>query len=61
MCFFRREHTEEGEREIADLVTVVDEVFQINYREDLDQTKDRFEPWLDQGLVRGLEVWRSGL
>lgn len=61
MCFFRREHTEEGEREIADLVTVVDEVFQINYREDLDQTKDRFERWLDQGLVRGLEVWRSGL
>jgi hypothetical protein len=37
MCFFRREHTEEGEREIADLVTVVDEVFPINYRENLDQ------------------------
>lgn len=61
MFFFRREDTEEGEREIADLVTVVDEVFQINYREDEAQAKDRFDDWLDRGLVRGLEVWRSGL
>lgn len=61
MCFFRREDTEDGEREIADLVTVVDEVFQINYREDAQEIRGRFDRWLEAGLVRGLEVWRSGL
>lgn len=61
LSFFRTAQNEEGEREIVDLCAVVDDVFQINYRDDVLETTDRFEQWLDQGLVRGLEVWRSGL
>jgi hypothetical protein len=61
MVFFRREETEDGEREIADLVVASDEPFQINYLEDLEQAKDRFVRWVDDGLVTALEVWRSGL
>jgi Fic family protein len=61
MSFFRREETEEGEREIADLVVLTDEVFQINYREDLTDALDRFGEWFEEALVRGLEVWRAGL
>jgi hypothetical protein len=61
MMFFRREETEAGERETADLVVVSDEMFQINYLEDLAQAQDRFARWMDQGLVAALEVWRSGL
>lgn len=61
MSFFRREETEDGGREVTNLVTLVDDVFQINYREDTDQVRDRFREWLERGLVRGLEVWRGGL
>jgi Fic family protein len=61
IVFFRREETEEGEREVANLVVASDEPFQINYLEDVAQTQDRFARWLDQGLVAALEVWRSGL
>lgn len=60
-CFFRREEIEEEERELTDLTTVSDEVFQINYREREDQTKQRFERWLEHGLVKALEIWRKGL
>lgn len=61
MCFFRREETERAEREVADLTTLSGEVFQINYREDQAQAEERFGDWLDRGLARGLEVWRTGL
>jgi Fic family protein len=61
IIFFRREESEEGEREIADLVVSSDELFQLNYLEDPAQARDRFAQWLDEGLVSALEVWRSGL
>ena len=61
MCFFRREQTESGDREIADVTTVSKDVFQINYRENQEQARRRFEVWLEESLTRGLEVWRTGL
>lgn len=61
MCFYRRETTEVGERQVVDLATVSDEVFQINYRENEDQARARFAEWLDAGLIKGLEMWRAGL
>ncbi len=61
MCFFRRQDTGEAEREIADVQPITSEVFQINYQENAQQARQRFESWLDEGLVRGLEVWRKGL
>lgn len=61
MCFFRREYTEQGEREVSDTVRLTSEVFQINYREPLETAQDRFRSWLDKGLVGGLELWRAGL
>lgn len=61
MAFFRREETEQGEREVTETLTLTPEVFQINYREPLDETRDRFKRWMDKGLVAGLELWRTGL
>lgn len=61
MCFFRREEVEKGERELADVTPVSEEVFQINYRETVEQTRARFKPWLDNCLVKALEMWRVGL
>jgi Fic family protein len=61
MTFFRRTQTDAGEREVADLTTLSSEVFQINYREDPTAVRTRFDRWLEEGLARGLERWRTGL
>jgi Fic family protein len=61
MSFFRREETEQGEREVSDIVLLSSEVFQINYREPVEKVTERFDAWVDRGLVKGLELWRVGL
>lgn len=60
-CFFRREETDEGERQIVDLTPLADEIFQINYRESGGAAAARFRDWLEDALVRGLELWRRTL
>jgi hypothetical protein len=62
ISFFRREETSaEGEREVADIVPLCDEIFQANYRESTEDARSRFEPWLESALVKGLEFWRRGV
>ena len=58
-CWFQRVETEAGEREIGDIEPTVDRVFQINYKEPLEQTEERFLPWLEQSIVRAIELWRT--
>lgn len=60
-CFFRREETEAGEREVADVTPLASEIFQINYRESQDDAVQRFRSWFEEILVKGLEIWRTGL
>lgn len=61
MCFFRREATEEHERQVTDVSSLSNDMFQINYREDPASARERFTEWLDQGILEALEVWRKGL
>ncbi|MGQ0679367.1 MAG: Fic family protein [Actinomycetota bacterium] len=61
MVFFRRDESSDGAKDITDLVTVSDGYFQVNYRDEPAESKARFEGWVRQGLVQGLEVWRRGL
>jgi len=35
--------------------------FQINYEEDLASATARFSPWLDDVIVKGLNMWRQTL
>ncbi len=58
-CWFRRVETERGEREIGGVEPVTDRVFQINYKESLAQTEERFLPWLEECIVRAIERWRA--
>jgi hypothetical protein len=37
------------------------QAFQVNYKESADQAAARFAEWLEDVLVRGLEVWRQGI
>ena len=60
-CFFRREATEEGEREVRGLVSLNTELFQVNYREKEEDVLPRFERWLEEALVKGLEIWKQSL
>lgn len=60
-CFFRREQTEAGDREIAGVTPLASEIFQVNYKEPPEQVAERFAEWLEDVLVRGLEVWRQGI
>jgi hypothetical protein len=47
----------EGEK----AVPVCDEFFQINYEEEQSQAEARFDPWLEQGVVRGLALWQRSI
>jgi hypothetical protein len=60
-CFFRRELTEDRERQVTDLTPLADDIFQINYRETAVQAEVRFRQWVEDVLTRGLEIWRQGL
>lgn len=60
-CFFRREEMTEGERHIVGLTPLSDEIFQVNYRESSEAAVARFQVWLEESLVRGLEHWRKTL
>jgi Fic family protein len=61
LSFFRREEVEDGESRAVDLTAATDDLFQVNYKEPEESVLARFERWLDQGLVRALEIWRQGL
>lgn len=60
-CFFRREQTEQGEREVSAVIPLSDEIFQVNYKETPAEAESRFIDWFEDILVRGLETWRQGL
>ncbi len=47
----------EGEK----AVPVCDEFFQINYEEEQSQAEARFDPWLEQCVVRGLALWQRSI
>ena len=42
-------------------VAVTEDIFQINYKEDPFQAEQRFQPWLEAAIVRGLSLWRQQL
>ncbi len=58
-CWFQRVETEAGEREIGGIEPLAERVFQINYKEPLEQAEERFLPWLEQSIVRAIELWRT--
>lgn len=60
--FFRRQRDdEEGGSHPTVSRPLCDEVFQLNYVETKDEALNRFEPWLEDALARGLDTWRKAL
>lgn len=56
--WFRRVPTDDGS-ETEGASALSDEVFQINYKEPLDEQKLRFRDWLDAAVERGLARWET--
>lgn len=58
---FQRNATEAGERQVTAGEPVSDGVFQINYKEPVEEARERFLVWLEPSLVRAVELWQSTL
>ena len=58
---FQRNATEAGERQVTAGEPVSDGVFQINYKEPIEEASERFLVWLEPSLVRAVELWQATL
>ncbi len=48
-------------REGQDPISACEEFFQINYEETPEEAQARFDPWLEDAIVRGLALWQRTL
>ena len=58
---FQRTATEAGERQVTPGEPVCDGVFQINYKEPIEEARGRFLAWLEPSLVRAVGLWQATL
>jgi len=63
LSFFQRLRDEDADdgQGAVEVRTLTDEVFQINYVERPEEALQRFGPWLEDALARGLDRWRKSL
>ena len=59
--WFLRARTDEGTYETGGEAALSDEVFQINYLEDMESVQFRFSDWLERVVERGLALWESAI
>ena len=59
--WFLRARTDDSGFETAGEATLSDEVFQINYMEDVENVQLRFRDWLERAIERGLALWESAI
>ena len=60
MCLYRRQKGDDIEHQIIELEPVCGELFQFNYKEASVSVEQRFDRWLEESLLRGLDQWRRG-
>ena len=59
--WFLQEQTDDGKSESRMETELTDEVFQINYRERIEDVEVRFRLWLERVIERGLALWETTL
>ena len=59
--WFLRAKTDDNDYETGGEAVLSDEVFQINYKEDVEDVKVRFRDWLERVIERGLALWEAAL
>lgn len=60
MCLYRRQKGDDIEHQIIELEPTCGELFQFNYKEASVSVEQRFDRWLEESLLRGLDQWRRG-
>ncbi len=56
------DEVEEGKRgNLSDIQTLTVSPFQFSYADDADQLKKRFQQWLEEVVLTGLEYWNKSL
>lgn len=60
ICLYRRQKGDDIEHQIIELEPVCGELFQFNYKEASASVEQRFDRWLEESLLRGLDQWRRG-
>ena len=60
MCFFRRQSDEANEPHVIELQPVAEDLFQVNYYEDADSVRQRFQLWLEDSMVNALDQFSRG-
>ena len=60
-CAYHRNDTEKYVHNISDIQSLTDSVFQFSYADEENILKQRFEEWLENILVTGLEYWNKSI
>lgn len=60
-CAYHRDNTEEGERNISDIQSLTDSLFQFSYADEEISLTERFKQWLEDAIVTGLEYWNESV
>ncbi|MEH2331976.1 Fic family protein [Nostoc sp.] len=61
VCAYHRDETEEGDRNISDIQPLTESPFQFSYADEEDNLVNRFNEWLEEATITGLEYWNSSL
>jgi fido (protein-threonine AMPylation protein) len=60
-CAYHRDDSEEGERNISDIQTLTDSPFQFSYADEGENLVKRFQQWLEDAILTGLEYWNKSI
>lgn len=60
-CAYHRDDSEEGERNISDIQSLIDSPFQFSYADEEENLVDRFKQWLEDVIVTGLDYWNKSI
>ena len=60
-CAYHRDGGDEGENRTNDIQSLADSLFQFSYADEEDKLVRRFQQWLEDAIVNGLEYWNQSL
>ncbi|MFK0730399.1 MAG: Fic family protein [Gloeotrichia echinulata GP01] len=60
-CAYHRDDSEQGERNISDIQSLADSPFQFSYADEEENLIERFQKWLEDIILTGLEYWNNSI
>ncbi|WYL94589.1 MAG: Fic family protein [Gloeotrichia echinulata IR180] len=58
---YHRDDSEQGERNISDIQSLADSPFQFSYADEEENLIERFQKWLEDIILTGLEYWNNSI